>query len=839
MFFAIIPFDEIMMMLNRSSFRIGFIIGFIIGYSIESIIRTYYNNTLLNNNNPLLSIIRNNNQEQIIYANESNAQSTLLHNIITNKIYTHDHNTNQSSPLHDDNVNESVNEEKIPNTNSINRVCNNVIRELMIKMSDNFPGGTARTKTTSKFHEDESDPFMTSIVPHPSFIWNYFIKDIFNASKVDNDIHHVYDDFIKEILLQCMKPTRLAISRKTLPFSQWNQIHKFLNISYQRWLYIHNNNNMNNNSHNIPRKLNIVVFGGSVTSGKDCYYHPINITTNNEHKFPYMTEDECSWSYRLERFLNNLLFGGSINSTMNDDNKDTDIVKVYKITIGGTDTDNGSMLWDLSLIPDDIPRNPDIIINAYSTNDVFRIISNLNDMTNHNITLFDERALDLKQRYIRLMLSSTTNNNNNDKQHYNYNPQHNCSNIDDSKLNNNKRTTKPLLLFYDDYIGNKEKYILKTWQLNKIIHILSNYYGIGYISYVDAVRDIVYANTNESWFSPPSWPNVNIHPGQGMHISSVWIIAYNLLDYITSYCSGIVASNCIKWNNNDDSSSSSITKLINEINNNHTMNDSAYRYRDVPQKKRPSALPPGLEWNLTLDTISIIWKNVEVEEDKMTSDLITACQTRHNDDIHNNMTSSPISASNNKPCYFSCICNVYITKGKVLEEIMNQSIIYNDGWKASYDNYKLGYVPPIVSSGSRIKQPKVIMMFTNVTQIVQTINVMTMHSYGKLWLNSAIEITSTIFHNSHNNSNTESTSMSSANSSNISLHDTIHNYYNNTTTTTTKLLLHGYHKMMTSEIHNHKMIMINQANIGDDIKIQFQLMSGTRFKITGIALCDH
>ena len=201
------------------------------------------------------------------------------------------------------------------------------------------------------------------------------------------------------------------------------------------------------------------------------------------------------------------------------------------------------------------------------------------------------------------------------------------------------------------------------------------------------------------------------------------------------------------------------------------------------------------------------------------------------------LSSSSISTNNNKPCYFSCICNVFITKGKVLEEIMNLYIIYNNGWKASYDNYKLGYVPPTILSSSIIRQPMFIMLFHNITQIVKTINVMIMHSYGNLWLNSTIEITSTVFHNQSNHNTEISNIHSASSSSSISLNDTIHT--NQNTTTTTKLLLHGYHNTMTSEIHNHKMNIINQANIGDDIKIQFQLISGKTFKITGIALCDH
>ena len=63
------------------------------------------------------------------------------------------------------------------------------------------------------------------------------------------------------------------------------------------------------------------------------------------------------------------------------------------------------------------------------------------------------------------------------------------------------RRTPPLLLYLDDYLGNEQNEVLTTMLSSQTIHLLSGYYGIGSMSYGDAVRDIVYGDTKEWWFS--------------------------------------------------------------------------------------------------------------------------------------------------------------------------------------------------------------------------------------------------------------------------------------------------------------------------------------------------
>ena len=93
----------------------------------------------------------------------------------------------------------------------------------------------------------------------------------------------------------------------------------------------------------------------------------------------------------------------------------------------------------------------------------------------------------------------------------------------------------PLLIYFDDYLGNDQRSILETTTASQSAHILAKYYGIGYVSFADVVRDIVYRQTNETIFSPHGWygngkdndiMQREVHPGYGMHIASSFVLAW-------------------------------------------------------------------------------------------------------------------------------------------------------------------------------------------------------------------------------------------------------------------------------------------------------------------------
>ena len=48
------------------------------------------------------------------------------------------------------------------------------------------------------------------------------------------------------------------------------------------------------------------------------------------------------------------------------------MISFHTVTLGGTNTESGSIICDYTLLPDDVPY-PDVIINAYATNDMHYI----------------------------------------------------------------------------------------------------------------------------------------------------------------------------------------------------------------------------------------------------------------------------------------------------------------------------------------------------------------------------------------------------------------------------------------------------------------------------------
>jgi hypothetical protein len=88
-------------------------------------------------------------------------------------------------------------------------------------------------------------------------------------------------------------------------------------------------------------------------------------------------------------------------------------------------------------------------------------------------------------------------------------------------------------------MGNEQKVIMDTLAVKSALHKLSSYYGIGFMSYADIVRDFVHSNPQELWFSPRKWPAQQIHHSTGGHIAIMWVVAYNFLNMATVYCESL------------------------------------------------------------------------------------------------------------------------------------------------------------------------------------------------------------------------------------------------------------------------------------------------------------
>jgi hypothetical protein len=322
--------------------------------------------------------------------------------------------------------------------------------------------------------------------------WKNHLGSILNASRhpADKEEEFVWHDFTVELLDLMTNSHRLLRGVKHLPVQYWDRVGDILTLAVKRYRHLEQVNEQVNADHEtkanggggftggsndddaldkveVPRKINILIMGGSVTMGVLCSQNPVEETSRFARR-------DCAWPNRLSQFLNALLPHNLIN--------------VNVVTLGGTNTASASTIWDYSLYNGPVP---DIIIHGYSTNDMH--VLTVQDALLKNITLADE-IFNVNQHFVRTVLAKN-------KQ---------TITIQSKEGQTESCHTKaPLLLYYDDYIGNEQKGILDTMAFSNSIETLSSYYGFGVISYPAAVRDLVYGDSEESWFSPHG--TMNIH----------------------------------------------------------------------------------------------------------------------------------------------------------------------------------------------------------------------------------------------------------------------------------------------------------------------------------------
>jgi len=564
----------------------------------------------------------------------------------------------------------------------------------------------------------------------PSYIWKEHLQQIFLASRhlQDTQDEFIWHDFTAK-LLNYMTPQRLQTSIKTLPSRYWKQVGHVMNIAYERYQHQHINlqNPQQKKVKVEPRKLNILVMGGSVTMGVFCNNNPVMQTSRFSRR-------NCAWPTRLGQFLNSL---------------SGDMVDLRMITLGGTNTESAIRIWDYALFPSDMPY-PDIVFHAYATNDM-HVLSE-NEAKKRGVTL-EDMILEVNQHFVRTILK----------------PQKDC-----------KDRPAPLLFYFDDYVGNEQKELLKTHSFARAAHSLASYYGFGLISYADAVRHLIYADTNEDWFSPNDWPSRQVHPGMGMHIASMWIVAFNMLNIASTYCTGFDVEREMTY-------VEGVAKLEYLPKGGLPVLRNEKELAGEPQLI-PNILPPELNANTSLIDISSNWQNSMASYFDSSS-----CKDDH-----------PIE----KPCVFSWVGGLEKKFDKIphLESRMKNVVTTNDGWVSSADKGKLGFE---ATKGGAIVEIKIGLDKLN----VQTLNFMVMTSYGDKWKDSRVRVDA--FVDRHGKGPTP-------------------------LDPTKSLDIEGSHDRHTSETYNHKLDLgSDQALPKDILRVRITLVGGSTFKFMGMAFCDH
>jgi hypothetical protein len=350
----------------------------------------------------------------------------------------------------------------------------------------------------------------------------------------------------------------------------------------------------------------------------------------------------------------------------------------------------------------------------------------------------------------------------------------------------------------DDYLGNEQRQILATMAYAQSIYTLSSYYGFAFLSYADMMRDIVYGDTREALFSPAGWHKSNlpktdrdIHPPVGMHVTTAWMIAYNLLNIASSFCIlqpwGVVDKSPLvhedtQWHFNR---TQSIDRGLDTLSSDNRRND----YGVLP-KVPPKGLPPPLTDTLDLGEVSSLWRNAS-------ANLASRIQCKsYNDNVTSNKPRCAIS-------FISGITTNKVDPSKAsIENYFKPFVIETGGWEIAVErgNNKLGWSSATVGS-------------TFITEFnssdargpLHTVTIFYMKSYGEKWANST------------------ATTNLTATTDDIDWHPV------------GSVVLYGYHEKMTSEVYQ-EVIELDPAV--HRLRIEFTLIEGHTFKVMGLVVCS-
>lgn len=631
----------------------------------------------------------------------------------------------------------------------------------------------------SSFSNESARDF---VVPSTLFAWTKLLKDIHNASDLlPQDPEYCFHDFTAHLLQ--LVSSRLPQTSRNLPRS-WEALQNILDIGWKRYKYFlkypealqkpepgqppklsQNYSDLEN----IPPPVNILIMGGSLLQGTNCRKMVRDL------KVPIgLALIECSWGHRLGAFLNQVF--------------QMPLVKVTNIGMGGTNTATAALLLQHELLPKTV-HSPDIIINGYSTNDMHAFT--VNEAQHSNTTLGDQ---------IRTMMENFYRN--------------------ATKLGQKGCSTnyEPLIIHFDDYIGNEQREILATMEGSFAVQSLSKYYGFSSISYTDLVRDWVYGDTRETWFSPEGWYTKEddktmireIHPQLGMHIVAAWVVAYNMLDMVTTFCSVQPWQIPGLEGRQDTLLQSYETTRLYLPQLPSLRGDTKYVPPGKPRSP-PLGLPPRLTKTLSLEEISELWKN---ETDNQRDRSVSSCGEGE--------------SFNRTKCPFAWVSRVPVLpipgvpkteKGDYLayweaHAVGSFSNSKSRSWDFQKDHAKIG-ICPMNGIGSEIvleipsqatSQP------TDETySLADSVTIFYMKSYGERWENSTIKL---------------DILSKPANESGF-----ISNW-----TTISSVRLSGYHAKNTSETYTET-IKLSSDFLIQQLRVAITLINGETFKIMGLLVC--
>jgi hypothetical protein len=352
-------------------------------------------------------------------------------------------------------------------------------------------------------------------------IWIKYLTDVHASSRLpEDDSHYIHSDFTAQLL--ALITPRLDHSIKTFT-KDWRLIRRLLVKAQERYTYLtrlqhhQHQQQKSQDTRPPPPPIRIMVLGGSVALGIQCR------TAN----VPYdeMNTRYCAWPHRLQTMMNQFFGVGTL-------------IEISNEAVGGTYSTIGTSILKYDLLPG-ILQDYDIIIHAYSTNDSPHHVSTASSSSSSSLTTSANHYLATLQEFCRLVFQPPRRQ---------QPPQ--CQ----SRTKTTKKTNRPLLIHIDDVLTPYQVPLVKYSAMPRVVSSLANHYGFISLSYVDMVRDIVYGDPKETWFSANEFPQnyendkdndengepsayrLNVHPGQGMHIATSWMVAFSLLQVTSTFC---------------------------------------------------------------------------------------------------------------------------------------------------------------------------------------------------------------------------------------------------------------------------------------------------------------
>ena len=229
--------------------------------------------------------------------------------------------------------------------------------------------------------------------------------------------------------------------------------------------------------------LQILVMGGSVTSGRECQFNPVGIPANS-----HATERnrECSWGSRWGHLIDDVLFDAS------------GAVEVRNMAVGGSQTDLGTLVLEYQLFPEDYPGTPDIVVSGFSVNDGLKPVA-------------EEEKLRYEYEFIKAAKELS------------------CE------------EGLPMVVMVDDLYGDwKPDSRDEPWKLMKHSGVLAKtmaWYETMGVSYPNVVRHSIYRNIEfPQEYIPLFGGNFVGHLPMGFHLGMAWTMLYNTLNALVDHC---------------------------------------------------------------------------------------------------------------------------------------------------------------------------------------------------------------------------------------------------------------------------------------------------------------